>query len=211
MVLLGMLEVGRGLWDAAASGNTPNITPISYAVVVGSIITSLSVSLYERRQGKKLGSMILEADSAHTLTDSLAGAAVLIGMLLVQQGFAIADLMAALAVMLFIGITAYRVLREGLDVLVDTSLLDPDDIRSVVESLEPVETCHYVRSRGMPGHVHVDLHISLDPEMKLERAGEILLEVQDMLMREFGDVADVIVQVEPHKRVHVEDVPDQLV
>jgi cation diffusion facilitator family transporter len=211
MVLLGMLEVGRGLWNAAVTGTTPRITTVSYIVVVGSILTSLGVSFYERRAARRYDSMILEADSAHTLTDSVAGMAVLIGIFLVERGVPSADLMAALAVMFFIGVTAYRVLREGMEVLVDTSLLDPTAVRELVESIEDVESCHYVRSRGMPGHVHVDLHLSLDPEMKLERAGEILLDVKRLLRDEFGDVADVIVQIEPHKKIHVEDVPEKLV
>ncbi|MGM0556380.1 MAG: cation diffusion facilitator family transporter [Myxococcota bacterium] len=211
MVLLGMLEVGRGLWDAAVTGTTPQITFVSYVVVVGAILTSLGVSFYERRAARKYDSMILEADSAHTLTDSLAGMAVLVGIFLVERGVPSADLMAALAVMFFIGVTAYRVLRDGMDVLVDTSLLEPQAVREIVESIEEVESCHYVRSRGMPGHVHVDLHLTLDPEMKLERAGEILLDVKALLKEEFGDVADVIVQIEPHKKIHVEDVPETLV
>lgn len=211
MVLLGMLEVGRGLWDAAVTGTEPNITPVAYAVIIGSILTSLGVSFYEKREARRLDSMILEADSAHTLTDSLAGMAVLVGVFFVERGIPSADLIAALAVMFFIGVTAYRVLREGMEVLVDTSLLDPEAIRSIVEGVGEVESCHYVRSRGMPGHIHVDLHLSLDPEMKLERAGEILLEVKDLLKSEFGDVADVIVQIEPHKKIHVEDVPEKLV
>lgn len=211
MVILGMLEVGRGLWAAFVDGTTPTITPVAYVVVVGSIIVSLGVSIYEKRAARRLDSMILEADSAHTLTDSLAGMAVLVGIFLVERGVPAADLTAALAVMFFIGVTAYRVLREGMEVLVDTSLLDPEDIRELVEGIDEVESCHYVRNRGMRGHVHVDLHLSLDPDMRLERAGEILLDVKDLLRSEFGDVADVIVQIEPHKKVHVEDVPEKLV
>ena len=211
MVLLGLLEVGRGIWDTANSGTSATVDAGAYAVIIGSIATNLAVGFYERAAGNRLDSMVLQADSAHTLTDSLAGLAVLVGVYLVDRGLEVADILAALAVMMFIGMTAYRVLREGMDVIVDTSYLDPNDVRAVVESVEEVRSCHYVRSRGMPGHIHVDLHMSLDPEMRLDDAGDILLEVQDLLTDRFEGVADVIVQIEPHKRIHVEDVPEKLV
>ncbi len=211
MVTLGFLEIGRGVWEAATTGESPNVEPAAYAVIVASLLVNLGVSLYERHQGKKLNSMLLKADSAHTFADSIAGVSVLIGLYLVDIGIAVGDVLAALAVMFFIGMTAYRVLREGLDVLVDTSFLDPKAVRELVEAIPEVITCHYVRSRGMPGHVHVDLHISLDPDMKLEHAGEILLRVKARLKAHFEDVTDVIVQIEPHKPIHVDDVPEKLV
>lgn len=211
MVILGFIEVGRAVWDAAASGVRPQISPAAYAVVIGSLVISLGVSLYERHMGKKLGSLLLEADSAHTLTDAVAGLAVLGGMYLVQIGVETGDILAALAVMLFIGMTAYRVLREGLDVLVDTSHLDPDEVRRVTETIDEVLSCHYVRSRGMRGHIAIDLHITVDPNMRMDHAGKVLLRVQDRLKAEFAGVSDVVVQIEPHKPVHLEDVPDSLV
>lgn len=211
MVTLGFIEVGRGVWEAATTGTSPNIEPGAYGVIVASLLVNLGVSIYERRQGTKLNSMLLKADSAHTFTDSIAGVAVLVGMYLVDIGVASGDVLAALVVMFFIGVTAYRVLREGLDVLVDTSFLEPESVREIVEEIPEVITCHYVRSRGMPGHVHVDLHLSLDPQMTLEDAGEILLRVKARLKNHFEDVTDVIVQIEPHKPIHVEDVPEKLV
>ncbi|MFW5968360.1 MAG: cation diffusion facilitator family transporter, partial [Persicimonas sp.] len=177
MVTLGMIEVGRGVWHAAENGTSPTITPAAYGVVLASLLVSLGVSIYERRAGERLNSMILKADSAHTFTDSIAGLSVLVGMYLVEAGMPQGDILAALAVMLFIGMTAYRVLRDGIDVLVDTSYLEPEAVRDIVEQISEVESCHYVRSRGMPGHVHVDLHLTLDPDMTLEEAGEILLRV----------------------------------
>ncbi len=125
MVTLGFLEVGRGVWDAATSDVAPKVTAASYVVVLVTLSVSLGVSFYERRAGERLNSMILKADSAHTFTDSIAGVSVLLGMYLVDIGIVVGDVLAALAVMFFIGMTAYRVLREGIDVLVDTLLYSP--------------------------------------------------------------------------------------
>lgn len=211
MVLLGFVEIGRAVWTATVEEIVPTITPVGYGLVVGTVLVNLGISAWEYHEGKRLDSMILRADAAHTFSDTLTSGSVLVGMYLVDVGFPVGDTLAALAVMIFIGMTAYRVLREGIDVLVDSSFLDPEAVQACVEELEEVRSCHYVRSRGMPGHIHVDLHLSLDPDLSLRRAGDIMTDVKEQLHDHFPDVEDVLVQLEPHVPEHVEDVPDQLV
>jgi hypothetical protein len=52
----------------------------------------------------------------------------------------------------------------------------------------------------MQGSVHREFHLSLDPEIRLRDAGEIML-----------DVKDILVQLEPHEAEHVDDVPRRLI
>ncbi|AWV89058.1 cation diffusion facilitator family transporter [Bradymonas sediminis] len=210
MVTLSFLEIGRTVWQSALSDTPIAIEPAAYLVVISSLVVSLGVSIYERREGNRLNSMLLKSDAAHTFADSLASVAVLAGIYLVDIGFPVGDILAALAVMFFVGITAYRVLRDGIDVLVDTSYLDPVAVRRVVKSHPDVLSCHNMRSRGMPGHVQLDLHVSLDPKMSLETAGDILLAVKANLREAFPEVADILIQIEPHKPIHIEDVPEKL-
>lgn len=209
-IVLGFLEVARGIWAAAAGDASPNISPASYGIVIFTIAVSLIISWYERRAGKRLNSMILISDAAHTFSDALAGIAVLVGIFLVDMGMPAGDILAALAVMIFIGSTAFRVLRDGIAVVIDASLLDATDVCKIVQQTPEVLSCHYVRSRGMPGHVHLDLHITLDPAMRLKQAGDILLTVKENLRQHFPELDDILIQIEPHQPIHYQDVPDQL-
>ena len=211
MILLGLLEVGRGVWSAAIGAADPRVSPAAYLVIGVAIVSSLVISWYERRAADKYDSMILESDADHTLSDALAGLAVLAGLGLVSAGIPSGDIFAALAVMVFIGIAAYRVLRNGMDVVVDAALLDAGDICSVVESVDEVRSCHYVRSRGMRGSVHLDLHLTLAPEMQLAEAGDVMLDVKQQLHDNFPELEDILIQIEPHKPVHYDDVPENLV
>lgn len=211
MVILGMLEVGRGIYDAARGGQDPTIEPLAYVAVVSTIIVNLGISWYERREGQRHDSMILLSDSAHTLSDSLAAIAVLVGIFLVDRGFPFGDILAAVVVMTFIGMTAYRVLRDGLDVIVDTAHVEASDVRALAESHPEVRSCHYVRSRGMRGNVHLEFHLSLDPETTLAAAGEVMVAVKHLVKQRFPEVRDVIVQLEPHEADHIDDVPDHLI
>lgn len=211
MILLGLLEVGRGVWSAAVEGVAPNVGPAGYGVVGLTIASSLFVSFYERSAAKKYDSMILASDADHTLTDALAGLSVLGGMALVSFGIPAGDILAALAVMGFIGMAAYRVLRKAIDVVVDAALLDAEVVCDLVESIEEVDSCHYVRSRGMPDNVHLDLHVTMSPDMKLSEAGDVLLRIRDLLHEHFAELEDVLIQIEPHEPVHYDDVPEKLV
>jgi cation diffusion facilitator family transporter len=211
MVLLGMLEVGRAIYDALVAGRQPVVATPAYVILIATIAVNLGVSMYERREGKRLKSMILTSDAAHTLTDSIAALAVLVGLYLVDRGFPQADIVAASLVMVFIGATAFRVLRDGIDVIVDTAHLDATAVRDLVEELPHVRSCHYVRSRGMPGHVHLEFHMSLDADMTLARAGELMLNAKRVVKERYPEVEDVLIQLEPHDAHYVEDVPENLV
>ena len=211
MILLGLMEIGRGVWSSILKGTDPQITIWAFGVAIFATCSSATISLYERRAARKHDSMILEADANHTLSDALGGAAVIAGMLLYVGGWAWGDVAAATVVMGIILWTALRVLKEGLNVLIDASLLDADTIRRVVEEIEAVRSCHYVRSRGLPGRVHLDLHLTLDPQMRLSEAGEVLLEVKAHLRESFPELEDILIQIEPHNPVHYQDVPANLV
>jgi len=210
MVTLSFLEIGRTVWQSALSDTAITIAPQAYMIVIASLLVSLGVSIYERREGNRLNSMLLKSDASHTFADSVASLAVLAGIYMVDLGFPVGDTLAALAVMFFVGITAYRVFRGGLDVLVDTSYLDPVAVRRVVKAHPKVLSCHNMRSRGMPGHVQLDMHVSLDPQMSLEAAGEIMLQLKINLREAFPELADILIQIEPHKPIHLEDVPENL-
>ena len=211
MIFLGFLELGRAVWRSSGNGLEPTVGPAAYGIVIVTVIVNLGISYWESREGDRLNSMLLKSDAAHTFSDSLAAGAVLIGIYLVDMGIPAGDTIAALAVMGFIGMTAYRVLRDTVDVLVDSSFLNPKEIQKRVEQHDAVLSCHYVRSRGMPGHIHVDLHLSLDPDTNLRRAGDIMVEVKEALYEEYPNVEDILVQLEPHTEAHVEDVPEKLI
>lgn len=210
MVLLGLLEVGRGIYAAITTGQSPTVDASTYGVVIFSIFVSLGVSVYEHRKGKALNSMILKSDAAHTLSDSLAAVAVLVGILLIDRGIPTGDVIASVVVMTFIGMTAYRVLRSSIDVMVDTAHFNADEIQQIVEREPGVLSCHFIRSRGMAGHAFLEFHMSMSPATTLEEAGVVMLGVKEKLAKRFPDLEDVLIQLEPHKPEHVDDVPEQL-
>ncbi|MDW8363461.1 MAG: cation transporter dimerization domain-containing protein, partial [Myxococcales bacterium] len=93
--------------------------------------------------------------------------------------------------------TAWVILSENLGVLADRARLDPHELHRVVLSVPGVRGAHAIRTRGSPDHVHVDLHVHLDPQMPLAQAHERTHAVVDALRARFPQIADVVVHAEP--------------
>lgn len=198
LILAGLVTVARGFWEGiAGSRPPPSVTWTSAGLVFVTILANLFISRYEARRGAELKSALLQADSAHTLSDTLGAVAVLVSFGAVALGVRSADLVAAAVVAVLIGRTAWSILRTNLGVLADHVRLDPTRVRSVAMQVADVRGAHKVRSRGSADHVHVDLHIHVDPSMTVQRAHAVTHEVAAAVRAAFPEVADVIIHTEP--------------
>ncbi len=57
-----------------------------------------------------------------------------------------------------------------------------------------------VRTRGTPGGIFVDLKILVNPSLSVLEAHNIAERVEELIKKEFPDVVDVVVHVEPFKK-----------
>lgn len=198
LILLGMVELGRHAVEGWLAGKVPEVEPWTLGAVVLGLGINIGVSLWERRVGRQLDSEILTADAAHTASDALATVAVLIGLLLTMFGVPAADLIAAGVVVTMIGIAGVKIIKRALRVLVDTSQIDPEAVVKLCRGIEGLRSCHNVRSRGLDGHIHLDLHVTFDPSMSLSEAGKAMLKIKRRIREAFPTVRDIVIQLEPH-------------
>ena len=198
LIAAGLVEILRRVWEGLWGENDPpDVTLVSIAFVAATIVVNLFISRFERRRGKELRSPILIADAGHTFSDALAAGAVLVSFVAVMAGVGWADLAAAAVVCVFIARTAWVILHSNVSVLVDHAVLDPDEVHRLVCSIDGVYGCHKVRSRGHLDHVHVDLHIHLDPMLSLLDAHAKTHQVIQAIRDGFPEVKDVVIHTEP--------------
>jgi cation diffusion facilitator family transporter len=198
LILTSMAGILRGVWEGATGQReAPNVGWISAGLVFMTIVANLAISRYESKRGAEYRSALLEADSGHTLSDTFGAIAVLISFGAIALGFRYADIVAALIVSVLIGGTAWRILGANLGVLADRARLDPLRVHEVAMQVHEVRGAHKIRSRGSADHVHVDLHIHVDPDMTVERAHAVTHEVARAVRAAFPEVADVMIHTEP--------------
>ena len=170
--------------------------------MIGTLAINISLSTYERRQGKKLKSEILLADSRHTLSDALVSIGVIIGLIFVQLGFPMADAIMALVVTVAILATAIDVFKSGFQTLSDKIRIPSESIKEIVASIPGVKKPHMIRSRGTKGEVYVDLHVLVDPEMTVRESHKLSDEIEIKITKNFPETKDVLIQIEPDDGKH---------
>lgn len=188
----------RNLWNP----KPPEITNLSFLVIVLTMGVNVFVTAYEYRRGRVLKSDFLVADAKHTLSDLLASSIVLISIVSVKGGYPIADPIASLLIAVMIGHIGYDIVKGASHVLVDASPLIGADlarIEGIAASVEGVEECHNVRVRGRNDAVHLDCHILVSPDMTMQAAHDVAEKVEERIKAEIPDVVDVVIHLEPHE------------
>ena len=188
------------LWKAYTSWTLelhPQVTTLSFVVMVITMGINVFVTRWESRKGQELKSEILTADSYHTGSDVLTSLSVLAGLVAVQAGYPIIDPLVAILIAGVIAWTAFMVLKDVLASLTDQIRVDPEEIRTAVMRLPEVLDCHDIRTRGLAHHVFVDLSIHLDPTWSIEAGHDIATKVERLLRDHFESVEDVVVHTEP--------------
>jgi cation diffusion facilitator family transporter len=177
----------------------PHITATSYVIIISTLLINLWVTWYEGRKGRELNNELLKADAKHTGSDCLVSASVLVSFMATQAGFVWADTLLALVVAIIILRVGFEQIMVHLGALTDEAILDPEEVQRIVLSVPGVLDCHKIRSRGMPSHIFIDLHIQVDPSLTVKEAHGISYAVEDTLERAFaGRVGDVLVHIEEY-------------
>ena len=94
----------------------------------------------------------------------------------------------------------FSILKSAASVLTDQACIDPDEIREVAKSVTGVMDCHGIRTRGNESFVNIDLHVQVDPELKIGEAHDVTHSVEDKLKNRFPEVVDVVIHTEPYKQ-----------
>jgi cation diffusion facilitator family transporter len=200
ILLFLLLVLVQVLWAAAdrlMTGGAPHITALSFGIMMGTFVVNLMVVVYERREGFRLSSEVLLADAHHTVSDLLTSATVIAALVAVQWGYPVLDPIAAIIVAGFIGYACWGIFQETSRILADRIVIAADDISQIVRSVPEVIGCHQIRSRGSIDHVFVDLHVWLDPQMRLDEAHRISHVVKDRIMTKYPQVKDAVIHIEP--------------
>jgi cation diffusion facilitator family transporter len=190
-------EIFRNALDRFLIHNVPEVTAISFLVMLGTMCINYLVTRYEYGMGVALRSQVLIADSMHTKSDIYVSLSVIAGLVAIKLGFPLLDPLIALLISFLIFRSGFRIMGESSKILLDISRLEEEEICRLVLGIEGVMGCHKIRTRGGMGGVWIDMHLLVQADMSLEEAHLISHRVSKMLKAEYRDVTDVVVHLEP--------------
>jgi divalent metal cation (Fe/Co/Zn/Cd) transporter len=195
---------GRSETIAGLTEHTPTHAPQLFAIwpMVASIIVKGALATGKFTYGKRLGSMAIQADAWHDGIEIFSGFVALIALALSlynQEHFAAADHDGGFIVGLIVLLTAFHVVRDSSQDLMDAM---PDDARiaqirgiaSAVPGISGVEKT-YARKTGL--EYHVELHLEVDPRMTVQDSHTLATDTRFLIRKKLDWIADVVVHVEP--------------
>jgi cation diffusion facilitator family transporter len=208
LMAVGVLEIVRSAIARWQAGETPEVTQLSFGVMIGTMVVNSGVTIWERRAATRLQSGLLEADSRHTGSDVLVSAAVILGLIGERMGLSGADAAVSLVVAGVIGWAAWGILREASLVLTDAATdIDPTSLLAAIVSAPGVITAHNLRVRSSGGQNWAEVHVTVDPELTVKAAHEVATGVEDAIREEVGPETQAIVHVEPAEPPHTRPDP----
>lgn len=202
-MLLALFEIVQRSIERLHHGVTPEVTAISFVVMLSTLVVNIAVTIWERRAAVRLSSSILLADARHTGSDVFVTLSVIGGLIAVRLGLTWADAVLALIVAAVIAWSAWQIVREAALSLSDEAVASTERIEQAARSVPGVRGLHNIRTRGSEGMIWVDLHIQVDPAMHVDQAHEIASDVATRIEAEIGETADVTVHIEPADPTHL--------
>ena len=172
---------------------------VGIAVMGVSILATLALVAYQRRVVRRTGSLAIRADSLHYVGDIAVNMAIIVGLgLWMARGWVWVDPVLAVLIAAYILITAARIARGALDMLMDREL--PQDARArildIVGAHPEVLGLHDLRTRAAGPASFIQLHLELDGAISLYKANAIADTIEAELQTAFPE-AEVIIHQDP--------------
>ena len=176
------------------------LTPqIGITVLVISMACTLIIVMYQKYVLKRTGSLVIEADSLHYVSDFLVNGSIIFSLYLASRpGLGIADPIMALLIALYILYSSYGIGLRAFHNLMNHEL--PDDIRhALIHILEQDKTIlgyHALKTTRNGSRALVQLHLELDENLSLKEAHAITVAVREKLLAVTGP-AEITIHEDP--------------
>ncbi len=200
MIMAAALYILYEAVGAALEGPKLSHIPVGLALTALAAVLNGALGWHLVRTGKRRGSIILEANGHHVLTDCWTSLGVLVALGLVQvTGWLYWDPLFAAAAALNILVSGIRLVRRSVSGLMDAA--DPA-VHQEIEKIVTAETNkhgithHNLRHRNIGDAYLVELHLAFPADILLRDAHRVATEIEESLEKSIHPAAHVITHLE---------------
>lgn len=201
--VLIIVAAGAIAWYAVQRLFTPQaLEPLGAGLTISLIASVINgvVAVVLLRAGRQYGSIVLEADGRHLLSDVWTSAAVLVGLSLVWlTGVQLLDSVIGLAVSANILWTGFDLIRRSFNGLMDHALPPQEQaaVRAAIERhLGPNMDYHALRTRQAGRRRFVDFHLLVPGQLTVQQAHTLTGAIEDSVRGALPEL-EVSVHIEP--------------
>jgi cation diffusion facilitator family transporter len=178
---------------------------IALVAAIASISLKEWIFRMTRKVAIEIDSQALEANAWHHRSDALSSIGTAIGIggaVLLGNGWAILDPIAAVIVSILIIGTALRLLRQASGELLEESLPKEtvDRIMSIVYQDTLVSDIHNLHTRRIGSRIAIEMHLRLPGSITIEEAHIHASAIERKLREEFGQSTHIMLHIEPVKK-----------
>jgi len=167
------------------SGTTTSLLTPSILAMLFSIVVTYFLVQYLLKIAKETDNLVIRSDALHYQTDLWSNGAVLVALVLVYlSGVDAIDALFGLGIGLYIIYSAYEIIEEGIEILLDKAL-EGEVVASIGEIISKhpeVNSYHWLKTRTDGTTNFIEFHLVLRPNMLLIEAHRIAEEVEDEIM-----------------------------
>ena len=211
-VIVGLMVLGAGAGIAfsgtaailrAVKGLAPEAPGwIALAAALFSIVGKEILYQYTVRVGKRLVSQTLIANAWHHRSDAFSSVGTLAGIggaLVLGGRWTILDPVAALIVSFFILRVGCKILKTGIQELLDASLPDAveEEMDMIIRGVKGVRDLHKLRTRAIGASYAIDVHVLVNGAQSVTSGHAIASRVEQALRKRFGAGTFVSIHIEP--------------
>jgi len=174
-------------------------TNLAVAVMALSMLVTVALVAFQRHVIARTNSTAIRADSLHYAGDLMVGIGTIVALLLARWLEApIFDPLFGGAVALFIVYSAWQIVAQSLDMLMDRELSDEDRrrIREACMAHPGVQDVHDLKTRAAGQDIFIQAHLEIDGTMRLTEAHAITVDVEARLKKIFP-AAEIILHQDP--------------
>lgn len=211
LILIAAVGIGVAAISRLLNPHPLEQLGLGLGVSAAASLVNLGVARVMLTAGKRYGSIALEADGHHLMTDVWTSAGVIVGVAAVAlTGWLWLDPLLALLVAVHILHTGWQLVHRSAAGLMDAAL--PDDVQAAVEGVLDNHRqngigFHAVRSRQAGARAFISLHVLVPGKWTVQLAHELAERIEEDI-RAAVPGANVITHLEPLEdpRSH-EDIP----
>ncbi|MFH1227777.1 MAG: cation diffusion facilitator family transporter [Planctomycetota bacterium] len=171
------------------------------AVMFISALINIIISRQLFKTSKKTGSIALEADAWHLLTDVYTSAGVMLGLVLIKlTGIVILDPVVAVLVALMIIKASVDLTIKSVHDLLDRSLPEEETnmIIKIITAYPQVASYHKLRTRKSGNRREIDIHLRVNKDTPLTEAHQLCHNIEQDVKKTMVE-SYIVIHIEPQR------------
>jgi cation diffusion facilitator family transporter len=177
--------------------NVLSFSDLALAVAALSAVIYFVLAKYKERIGRQVGSQALISESLHSMTDVYTSVLIFIGVFLASFGYQFVEALVGFAISVYVLMRGLWFGKDAVLVLMDVSPSSQrvKEIKKIAESVHGVKGSHDIRLRKSGPVLFGEIHVELQEGLSLEKANNIIEEIETRIKERFKDLELITVHV----------------